>query len=59
MHGIPKAMFMPLSLAAGFAMIASFLYPKTFVPVVARTGYCDHLHTMLILPSPGGCEAAL
>ena len=36
MTGVPKAMFMPLSLAVGFAMIASFLLSQTFVPVVAN-----------------------
>ncbi|SFW18783.1 efflux RND transporter permease subunit [Chitinophaga sancti] len=36
MSGVPKAMFMPLSLAVGFAMIASFLLSQTFVPVIAN-----------------------
>ncbi len=36
MNGVPKAMFLPLSLAVGFAMIASFLLSQTFVPVVAN-----------------------
>jgi len=36
MHGIPQAMFLPLSLAVGFAMIASFLLSQTFVPVVSN-----------------------
>ncbi|WP_143306591.1 efflux RND transporter permease subunit [Chitinophaga vietnamensis] len=36
MNGIPKAMFMPLSLAVGFAMIASFILSQTFVPVVSN-----------------------
>ncbi|HXD79902.1 MAG TPA: efflux RND transporter permease subunit [Puia sp.] len=36
MSGIPKAMFLPLSLAVGFAMIASFLLSQTFVPVVSN-----------------------
>jgi multidrug efflux pump subunit AcrB len=35
MSGVPKSMFLPLSLAVGFAMIASFLLSQTFVPVVA------------------------
>ncbi len=43
MSGIPKAMFMPLSLAVGFAMIASFLLSQTFVPVVANWLLKDHL----------------
>lgn len=36
MSGVPKAMFLPLSLSVGFAMIASFLLSQTFVPVVAN-----------------------
>ncbi len=36
MKGIPKAMFMPLSMAVGFAMIASFLLSQTFVPVMSN-----------------------
>lgn len=36
MTGIPKDMFMPLSLAVAFAMIASFIASQTFVPVMAN-----------------------
>lgn len=36
MSGIPRAMFLPLSLAVGFAMIASFLLSQTFVPVLSN-----------------------
>ena len=36
MSGIPGSMFMPLSLAVGFAMTASFLLSQTFVPVMAN-----------------------
>jgi multidrug efflux pump subunit AcrB len=36
MNGVPRAMFLPLSLAVGFAMIASFLLSQTFVPVVSN-----------------------
>lgn len=36
MNGVPRAMFMPLSLAVGFAMIASFILSQTFVPVLAN-----------------------
>ena len=35
MNGVPKSMFLPLSLAVGFAMIASFLLAQTLVPVLA------------------------
>jgi multidrug efflux pump subunit AcrB len=43
MTGIPQAMFMPLSLAVGFAMIASFLLSQTFVPVVSNWILKHHL----------------
>jgi len=36
MNGVPRALFLPLSLAVGFAMIASFLLSQTFVPVVSN-----------------------
>ncbi|TVP54197.1 MAG: efflux RND transporter permease subunit, partial [Mongoliibacter sp.] len=36
MSGVPRSMFMPLSLAVGFAMIASFVLSQTFVPVVSN-----------------------
>lgn len=42
MNGIPKSMFLPLSLAVGFAMIASFLLSQTFVPVLASWLLKDH-----------------
>lgn len=35
MTGVPRGMFLPLSLAVGFAMIASFFLSNTFVPVMA------------------------
>jgi multidrug efflux pump subunit AcrB len=36
MTGTPRAMFLPLSLAVSFAMIASFLLSQTLVPVLAN-----------------------
>ncbi|OCX50435.1 acriflavin resistance protein [Mucilaginibacter sp. PPCGB 2223] len=42
MSGIPKAMFLPLSLAVAFAMMASFLLSQSFVPVAANWLYRDH-----------------
>ncbi len=36
MTGVPKAMFVPLSLAVGFAMISSFILSQTFVPVISN-----------------------
>lgn len=45
MNGVPKAMFLPLSLAVGFAMIASFLLSQTFVPVMGNWLMKHHLDT--------------
>lgn len=36
MTGIPRDMFMPLSMAVAFAMIASFVASQTFVPIMAN-----------------------
>ncbi len=36
MTGVPKAMFLPLSLSIAFAMIVSFVAAQTLVPVVAN-----------------------
>ncbi|MCW3107390.1 MAG: acriflavin resistance protein [Segetibacter sp.] len=36
MTGVPRSMFMPLSLAVAFAMIASFLLSQTLVPVLCN-----------------------
>ncbi len=36
MTGIPGSMFLPLSLAVGFAMVASFLLSQTLVPVLSH-----------------------
>jgi multidrug efflux pump subunit AcrB len=41
MSGIPKAMFLPLSLSVGLAMIASFLLSQSFVPVIANWLFPD------------------
>ncbi len=35
MQGAPRAMFVPLSLAVGFSMMASYLLSSTFVPVLS------------------------
>ena len=35
MTGVAKAMFIPLSLAVGFSMVASYLLASTFVPVIS------------------------
>jgi len=44
MSGVPKSMFLPLSLAVGFAMIASFLLSQTFVPVLSNWLLKSHVH---------------
>jgi multidrug efflux pump subunit AcrB len=36
MTGVPKGMFLPLSLSVGFSMIASYILSQTFVPVVSN-----------------------
>jgi multidrug efflux pump subunit AcrB len=36
MNGVPKAMFLPLSLSIGFAMIVSFVAAQTLVPVISN-----------------------
>lgn len=42
MNGVPKGMFLPLSLSVGFAMMASFLLSQTFVPVVSNWWLKSH-----------------
>ncbi len=36
MEGVPKAMFLPLSLSIGFAMIISYVAAQTLVPIIAN-----------------------
>ena len=36
MNGVPRAMFLPLSLSIGYAMIASFVAAQTLVPVISN-----------------------
>ena len=36
MTGVPRAMFLPLSLSIGYAMIASFVAAQTLVPVISN-----------------------
>lgn len=44
MSGVPRAMFLPLSLAVGAAMIASFVWSQTLVPVLANYWLRDEAH---------------
>ena len=43
MSGVPQGMFLPLSMAVGFSMIASFLLSQTLVPVLANWFLKDHV----------------
>jgi multidrug efflux pump subunit AcrB len=45
MNGVPRGMFMPLSLAVGFSMIASYFLSQTFVPVVSNWWIKGHEQT--------------
>ncbi|WP_343690710.1 efflux RND transporter permease subunit [Chitinophaga sp.] len=53
MSGVPKAMFLPLSLSIGFAMIASFFTAQTLVPVISnwwlKAEKYQHAHAGLAL----------
>lgn len=44
MTGVPKSMFMPLSMAVGFAMIAAFILSQTLVPVLSNWFIKLHQH---------------
>jgi multidrug efflux pump subunit AcrB len=44
MQGAAQALFVPLSLAVGFAMISSYLLSSTFVPVVSTWLLRHHRH---------------
>ncbi|WP_159469916.1 efflux RND transporter permease subunit [Dyadobacter sp. 3J3] len=42
MNGVPKGMFMPLSLAVGFSMIASYIFSQSLVPVLSNWWLKNH-----------------
>ena len=44
MSGVPRGMFLPLSLSVGFSIIASYILSQTFVPVVANWWMKAHAH---------------
>ncbi len=44
MTGVPRGMFVPLSLAVGFSIIVSYLLSQTFVPVIANWWLKDGHH---------------
>ncbi|GAA4431264.1 efflux RND transporter permease subunit [Ravibacter arvi] len=45
MNGIPKGMFLPLSLAVGFSIIVSFILSQTLVPILCNWWLKDHVHS--------------
>lgn len=53
MSGVPKAMFLPLSLSIAFAMIVSFIAAQTLVPVISnwllKAEMYSHAHAGLAL----------
>jgi multidrug efflux pump subunit AcrB len=57
MNGVPKAMFLPLSLSIGFAMIISFFAAQMLVPVLSNwilptvSKHAVHTHAGLALDS--------
>jgi len=57
MNGVPKAMFLPLSLSIGFAMIISFFAAQMLVPVLSnwilpdQSSHTIHSHAGLALNS--------
>ena len=44
MSGVPRGMFIPLSLSVGFSIMVSYLLSQTFVPVVANWWLKEHEH---------------
>jgi multidrug efflux pump subunit AcrB len=44
MTGVPRGMFIPLSLSVGFSIIISYLLSQSLVPVVANWWLKDHPH---------------
>jgi multidrug efflux pump subunit AcrB len=42
MNGIPRGMFLPLSLAVGFSIIVSFILSQTLVPILCNWWLKDH-----------------
>jgi multidrug efflux pump subunit AcrB len=44
MTGVPRGMFIPLSLSVGFSIIVSYLLSQSLVPVVANWWLKDHPH---------------
>ncbi|OJV22539.1 MAG: acriflavin resistance protein [Dyadobacter sp. 50-39] len=45
MSGVPRAMFLPLSLSIGFAMTVSYLLAQSLVPILANWMLKEHTHS--------------
>ncbi len=45
MTGIPRGMFLPLSLAVGFSIIVSYVLSQTLVPILCNWWLKEHKHT--------------
>lgn len=56
MNGVPKAMFLPLSLSIGFAMIASYFAAQSLVPVLANWWLKEGKFTAHAHSQEGGFE---
>jgi len=44
MNGVPRGMFMPLSFAVGFSIIASYIFSQSLVPVLSNWWLKGHEH---------------
>jgi multidrug efflux pump subunit AcrB len=55
MAGVTKALFVPLSLAVGFAMLASYFLSNTLVPILSVW----LLGKKLVVPPSGGEEGVI
>jgi multidrug efflux pump subunit AcrB len=44
MQGVPRAMFLPLSLSIGFAMTVSYVLAQSLVPVLSNWLLAEHAH---------------
>ncbi|OJV19752.1 MAG: acriflavin resistance protein [Dyadobacter sp. 50-39] len=45
MSGVPRAMFLPLSLSIGFAMTVSYFLAQSLVPILANWMLKEHVHS--------------
>lgn len=53
MKGIPGALFLPLALAIGFSMVASYLLAQTFVPIMANWIMKPHQQPHMVTDKSG------